>query len=343
MGDSVTRPVTLLFSDIEGSTRLLKQLRGRYGDVVSVHRRLLRDAFTARGGEEVDTQGDSFFFVFETPQDAILAAIEATRALAEHPWPEDVDLRVRIGIHTGGTSVAGQHHHGLAVHRAARLCAAAHGGQILISATTHSLIRDEEEEPPGVQFLDLGEYRFQGFDRPDRVHQIVVEDLKSAFPPLRIAAAGRSDENGRQRALLTEAGETAIVAEAEARSLDHHYLATEHFLLAILRAEDTVAGRVLKSLGVSYPDVRTFVQQLFNPSTSERPPARLPLTPRTEKALEHALREALSFGTNISGEHILLGIARDSTCMGVKILSEFGVDEERLRREIIASLTASTN
>lgn len=281
--------------------------------------------------------------MFPTLQNAVLGAVDATRAIAEHPWPGGVILRVRIGIHTGGTVVAGKHHYGLAVHRAARLCAAAHGGQIVISATTHSLIRDEEDELPGVAFRDLGEYRFQGFDHPDRVHQVVVEGLTSAFPPLRAQTADELDEHGRQRTLFTEAGETAIAAEAEARSLDHGFLATEHFLLAILRAQDTVAARVLESFGVSYPEVWRIVEPLSAPPTPEPSPARLPLTPRTEKALEHALREALSFGTSVSGEHVLLGILRDGSSVAARILAEFGADEQRARPQIIAGLTASRN
>jgi class 3 adenylate cyclase len=340
MSELLAGPATLVFTDIEGSTPLLKQLRSRYPEALSDHRRLLEHAFEEHGGREVDTQGDAFFFVFATARDAVLAAVRGTRALASHPWPEGTKLRVRMGIHTGGTSVADNRYHGVAVHRAARVCSAAHGGQILLTQTTHSLIADEEEELPGIELRDLGMHKLKGFDRPDRLYQVVAEALESAFPPLRTEAV---DEGGQQEQLLTAAGVTAIAAEAEARALGHDYLATEHFLLAIVREEDTLGARVLKSLGVSDADVRPLVERIVvTPKPPGQPaPARLPPTPRTVTVLELALREALSFGVDVSGEHVLLGIARESSCVGAQILLEFGVDEPALRREITAALSPS--
>src|SRR5512133_2338624 len=155
---------TLLFTDIEDSTSLVKQFRSRYPAVLSEHGRLLREAFAAQAGREVDTQGDAFFFVFPTPRDAVLAAVAGTRAVASHHWPEGAKVRVRIGIHTGGAAVADNRYHGIAVHRASRISSAAHGGQILVSQTTHSLIDDEEEQLPGIDFRDLGMHKFKGFD-----------------------------------------------------------------------------------------------------------------------------------------------------------------------------------
>src|SRR6266487_6207763 len=131
-----TGTVTLLFTDIEGSTRLLRELRDGYAEVIADHQRLLRRAFALHGGREVDTQGDAFFVVFDRAGDAIAAAVEAMRALA------DTQVRVRVGIHTGEPEADGRAYVGLAVHRAARICAAANGGQILFSHSLCSALRD---------------------------------------------------------------------------------------------------------------------------------------------------------------------------------------------------------
>jgi DNA-binding NarL/FixJ family response regulator/class 3 adenylate cyclase len=177
--------VTFLFTDIEGSTDLLRRFREGYGEVLADHERLLRSAFEEAGGQEIDTQGDSFFVAFRRPKDAVLSAAAAQRALAAHSWPEGVEVRARMGIHTGDASVAADRYLGLAVHRAARICSAGHGGQILISQTTHALLEDEEEELPGLSRRDLGAQRLKDFDRPVRIYQLVVPELQERFPPLR--------------------------------------------------------------------------------------------------------------------------------------------------------------
>jgi DNA-binding NarL/FixJ family response regulator/class 3 adenylate cyclase len=186
MAELPSGTVTFLFSDIERSTNLLRQLRERYGEVLAEHQRLLRSAFQDAGGQEMNTQGDSFFVAFRTPRDAVLAALAAQRALRSHPWPDGVQVRARIGIHTGEASLgADNQYHGLAVHRAARICAAGHGGQILLSQTSHSLLEDEEEELPGLTLRELGRQRLKDFDRPVRIFQLEAPDLLSEFPPLR--------------------------------------------------------------------------------------------------------------------------------------------------------------
>ncbi len=142
--------VTFLFTDIEGSTGLLKQLgRERYGEVLARHQVLLREAFAAHGGEEIDTQGDSFFVALRSASDAVAAAVAIQRSLADHEWPDGAELRVRIGIHTGEAASTGERFVGVSVHRAARIGAAAHGGQVLISQTTHDLLEDEEPATAG--------------------------------------------------------------------------------------------------------------------------------------------------------------------------------------------------
>src|SRR5512133_1534862 len=127
--------VTFLFTDIEGSTRLLKQLRESYGAVVEEHRRLLRASFAEHGGAEIDSQGDSFFVAFRRAKHAVAAAAVAQRTIQSHAWPKGVQLRVRMGIHTGEAEPEDDRYHGVAVHRGARIMAAAHGGQVLVSQT----------------------------------------------------------------------------------------------------------------------------------------------------------------------------------------------------------------
>jgi serine/threonine protein kinase len=164
--------VTFLFTDIEGSTRLVRRLRDRYPQVVEEHQRLVRAALSAHGGREVDTQGDSFFAVFPTATQAVLAGIEAQRAIAGHVWPDDLDVRIRTGIHTGRASLAGDRYFGLAVHRAARICAVATGGQTVVSETTRTLLDDEEHERPGFELRDLGARELKDFDRAVRLYEV---------------------------------------------------------------------------------------------------------------------------------------------------------------------------
>src|SRR6185312_13943742 len=133
---------------------------------------------------ELDADGDSFFVAFRRPRQAVDAAVAAQRALAAHAWPDGVDLRVRIGVHTGEATPVGDQYVGLAVHRAARICDAGHGGQVLVSETTRALLEDEEEELDGLALRDLGPQRLKDFDRPVRVYQLAIRGLPSEFPPL---------------------------------------------------------------------------------------------------------------------------------------------------------------
>jgi class 3 adenylate cyclase len=183
--------VTFLFTDIEGSTRLVKALRDRYPQVLAEHRRLVRVAVAGQAGHEVDTQGDAFFVAFASAKQAVLCALELQRALAGHPWPAGSPVRVRIGIHTGQAVPTEGMYAGLAVHRAARICAAARGGQVLVSQTTQSIIEDEEEEV-GFTLVDLGEHRLKDLERPVRLFQLAAPGLDG---PAGLAAAPQADGN----------------------------------------------------------------------------------------------------------------------------------------------------
>ena len=170
--------VTLLFSDIQGSTRLVKALRDHYWQVLAEHRRLVRAAVARYDGYEVDAQGDAFFVAFADAKQAVLCALEIQRALAGHTWPTGAPVRVRIGIHTGHAVPAEGTYTGLAVHRAARICAAARGGQVLLSQATQTIVEDEEEDL-GFTLVDLGEHRLKDLDRPVRLFQLAAPGLEA--------------------------------------------------------------------------------------------------------------------------------------------------------------------
>ncbi len=176
--------LTLFFSDFEGSTRLAKS----HGDVawaelLETHRALLRQAFAAHGGLEVDTQGDSFFAVFRMASDAVAAALAAQRSLAAQAWPAAGAVRVRIGLHTGEAIARGDHYVGQEIHRASRICDAGHGGQIVVSQTTAELVRGSL--PEGATLVPLGDCRLKDLGQPQRLFQLGATGLASDFPVLR--------------------------------------------------------------------------------------------------------------------------------------------------------------
>jgi class 3 adenylate cyclase len=173
--------VTFLFTDIEGSTRLLQQLGDQYGDVVRDHRQLLREHLGAKGGTEVDTQGDAFFYSFPRARDAVAGAVAAQRALSAHDWPDGAEVRVRMGLHTGEPSVGDEGYLGLDVVRAARICSAGHGGQILLSETTRVLLGNDL--PGGVSVVDLGQQNLKDVQH-ERIFQLSLEGDESV-PPLK--------------------------------------------------------------------------------------------------------------------------------------------------------------
>ncbi len=195
--------VTFLFTDIEGSTRLLKQWRDQYVGALADHQRILRDAFAEHGGHEIDTQGDSFFVAFRRSKDAVAAAVECQLRLAQHAWPDGAQLTVRMGIHTAEPAAAGERYVGLGVHRAARICAAGHGGQVLVSQTTRELLRDDPLQD--VSLRDLGEHRLKDMDDPERLFQLVAPGLEEQFPAL--TAAGPTPFAGREGELAEAATE----------------------------------------------------------------------------------------------------------------------------------------
>ena len=170
--------VSFLFTDIEGSTRLLQELGDRYGELVKDHRRIMRAAASESGGVEVDTQGDAFFFSFPRARDAVLAAAAAQRGLRSHEWPAAMPARVRMGLHTGEPSVGDEGYLGIDVVRASRICSAANGGQILLSQTTRVLLSDLSE---GLEILDLGAASLKDLEH-EHLFELVVDGEQGAAP-----------------------------------------------------------------------------------------------------------------------------------------------------------------
>ncbi|MDP9347031.1 MAG: ABC transporter substrate-binding protein [Actinomycetota bacterium] len=214
MAELPTGTVTFLFTDIEGSTAHVKRLGERYGELLDEHQRLLREAFAAHGGREIDTQGDSFMVAFARAKQAVAAAVEAQRALAGNEWPDGSAVLVRMGLHSGEPTVGTDRYHGLGVHRAARIAAAGHGGQVLLSSATRELV--EDDLPPGVGLRDLGAFRLKDIDRPERLTQLVVEGLADAFPPVRAERAPVEAVGWRRHRTLLTGALAGVIAAAVA-------------------------------------------------------------------------------------------------------------------------------
>src|SRR5438067_5656323 len=206
--------VTLMFTDIEGSTRLVQELGDRWTGFLQMHREIMRDAWRAWNGHEMGTEGDSFFVSFPSAADAVAAAVDAQRALSANPWPDGERIRVRIGMHSGEPTVVAGDYVGIDVHRAARIAAAGHGGQVLLSKETRDLV--DRTLPQGVTIRDLGEHRLKDLERPEWVFQLDIEGLPAEFPPLKSletpsnlpvpasAFFGREDETRALAGLLDE-------------------------------------------------------------------------------------------------------------------------------------------
>jgi predicted ATPase/class 3 adenylate cyclase len=215
-----TGTVTFLFTDVEGSTRLLQTLGDGYAAVHDEHAAIIRRAVAEGGGVEVSTHGDAFFVAFASPAGAVRAAVAAQRGLAAHDWSPGPAVRVRMGVHTGEGTLGGDDYVGIDVHRAARIADAAHGGQVIVSDATRGLV--EHALPAGVSLRDLGPHHLRGIADPERLHQLVVEGLRADFPPPRTLDAR---PNNLPPQLTSFVGREEEIAEVE-RLLDRSRLLT---------------------------------------------------------------------------------------------------------------------
>jgi class 3 adenylate cyclase/CheY-like chemotaxis protein len=207
-----TGTVTFLFTDLEGSTAIAHRLADAWHGVLMDHRRLVRSAVNDASGAEIDCRGDEFFVAFEDAQAAGRAAVVAQRSISEYPWPQGAELRVRMGMHTGTAIFEDEDYLGVDVHRAARICFAGHGGQILLSEATHELLPDELER------RELGSYRLRGLPTAERIYQLLAPGLPAEFPPLR---GVDQDGEGSPALRVVLADDSVLLREGIALLLEH--------------------------------------------------------------------------------------------------------------------------
>jgi predicted ATPase/class 3 adenylate cyclase len=281
-----TQTLTFLFTDIEGSTAMLQGLGETYADVLTAHHELIRASLAAHDGREVDTQGDAFFAVFTSPSGCVAAAIGMQRAFASHAWPAEAQVRVRMGIHSGEASETATGLVGLGIHRAARVAAVAHGGQILVSAATAALLRDSL--PSGTSLRDLGLHRLKDLGRPEQIFQVDSAGLPAAFPPLRSldnpklrhnlptqvsSFVGRAAELAEVRRLIADcrlvtltgaggAGKTRLGLQVAAGLLDGSGDGVWFVDLAPLQDGDLVAATLANVLGIRADPGRPLIDTL---------------------------------------------------------------------------------
>jgi DNA-binding NarL/FixJ family response regulator/class 3 adenylate cyclase len=214
-----TGVVTFLFTDVEDSTGLLQRLGDDYRTAMADHRRLVRSAVEETGGREVDARADEFCVVFTQPRAAVEAAILSQRAHAEHAWPGDVAVKVRMGLHTGEPALDDGDYVGLDLHRAARICSVGHGGQVLLSEATRNVVADALD----AELKDLGEHPLKGIQPPERIFQLVLAGLPSEFPPLRFADPQAQPVGGpsagEERVKVVLADDAVLLREGIARLL----------------------------------------------------------------------------------------------------------------------------
>ena len=281
--------LTFLFTDIEGSTALLGRLgEDVYAQVLAGHHALIRSALAAHDGREVDTQGDAFFAVFSSPRACVAAVLEMQQAIAAHAWPGGERVRVRMGVHCGEAARTATGLVGLEVHRAARVAAVGHGGQVLVSEAAAVLVRDGL--PPGAALADLGSHRLKDLGRPERIFQLHGPGLQAGFPPLRSlgnpalpnnlpaqlsAFIGRGREVSELRALVESsrlvtvagaggAGKTRLGLQVAAELLDGSGDGVWLVELAAVADESAVAPAISRALGIGEPRGRPVLDALLD-------------------------------------------------------------------------------
>ena len=281
--------LTFLFTDIEGSTALLRRLgEGVYAQVLADHHSLIRSLLAAHDGEEVGTHGDEFFAVFSSPKACVAAVTQMQQALATHPWPAGERVRVRMGVHTGEAAKTPTGLVGLDVHRAARVAAVAYGGQVLLSETAAALVRGSL--PAGTTLKNLGAHRLKDLGRPEQIFQLDAAGLQAEFPPLRSLGhpalqnnlpaqlatfIGRDGELSEVRALVRScrlvtltgaggSGKTRLCLQAAAELLDGSGDGVWLVELAAVTADDAVAPAICQALGIATQPGRPVLEVLLD-------------------------------------------------------------------------------
>ena len=281
-----TGTVTFFFSDIEGSTRLIQKLGERYPDVLLAHHAIQREALADNGGHELRTEGDSFFIVFNSALEACAGAAAVQKRMQEHDWPDGGQVRVRIGLHTGEATLVGNEYLGLDVHRAARVAAAGHGGQVLVSETTRALV--EHTLPAGMALKDLGAHRLKDLARPERLFQLTVDGLPADFPPLKTLEAtpnnlptqltsfiGRDDQVREAKQLLARSrlltltgpggtGKTRLSLEIAANVLDQFPDGVYFVPLSAIHDPELVPSAIAQALAISTTGSRRPIDALLD-------------------------------------------------------------------------------
>lgn len=292
-GNLPTGTVTFLFSDIESSTRLVEELDvATFKDLLEQHHRLLRGAFAGHGGHERGTQGDGFLVVFTDAPSAVKAAVDAQRSLSTAGWPRGVEVRVRMGLHSGQAIPGGDDYVGPDIIRAARVGSAARGGQVLISDATRALCQNSLED--GVTLRYVGEHRLKGLDAPERLYQLVIDGLPSDFPPLQTSDTGvahlpvritsfigRSKETAQLLTLLESgrlitlvgpggAGKTSLATELAREVADDFDDGAWFVDLASLHDPSDVESAIASSLGIRDQPHRPTAEVLTDHLASRR-------------------------------------------------------------------------
>ncbi|MGO9729080.1 MAG: ATP-binding protein [Streptosporangiaceae bacterium] len=280
---------TFLFTDIEGSTALLRRLgEDAYAQLLAGHHSLIRSALAAHAGRELDTQGDAFFAAFSSPRACVAAVLEMQQALQAQGWPAGEQVRVRMGVHTGEATTTATGLVGLDVHRAARVAAVAHGGQVLLSETVAALVRDSL--PPGAVLRDLGAHRLKDMGRPEQIFQLHAAGLQAEFPPLRSLGSpalpnnlpaqlatfiGRDRELGEVRALVESSrlvtltgaggcGKTRLGLQVAAELLDGSGDGVWLVELAAVADQDGVAPAMSEALRIAGQPGRPVLETLLD-------------------------------------------------------------------------------
>ncbi len=281
-----TGTVTFLFTDIEGSTRLLAELGDGYDRLRDAHDAILRAHIAAAGGVEVSTGGDAFFAVFPSALAAVRAAAEAQRSLATHQWPGDRGLSVRMGLHTGEGRLGGDDYAGLDVNRAARIGAVGHGGQVLLSDATRALVT--HDLPANTALRDLGEHRLKDLPAPERLWQLDIEGLENAFPALRSLDARPSN--------LPQSATSLIGREDELLQIE--VLLDRRRLVTLTGPGGT--GKTRLAIAAAHQLLEKFIDGCFfvaleaardRPAVASAIAAALNVREKPDRDLEHGVRE----------------------------------------------------